>query len=263
MVEIFGPESSGKTSLALHILAECQKQGGQVAFVDVEHALDPKYASVLGVDMDKVLMSQPDSAEQALEVVEALVRSGEVDVVVVDSVAALAPRAELNGEFGDALVGVVARLMSSAMRKLTHTVSETNCMVLFINQLRDKIGGFGYGPTETTTGGRALRYYCSVRLDIRRIGAVKNGEEIIGNKTKIKVVKNKFSAPHKEIEADIIYGEGFSRESDLLDLAVSKGVIVKKGAWFYYSDKSIGQGRENARKSLKDLELYNEIKSKI
>lgn len=264
MVEVFGPESSGKTTLALHVLAEAQAKGLQVAFIDVEHALDPKYAAKLGVDMDRVLISQPDSAEQALEVLEALVRSGEVSIVVLDSVAALAPRAELEGEYGDALVGVIARLMSSACRKLTHTVSENNCMVVFINQLRDKIGSFGYGSPETTTGGRALKYYCSVRLDVRRIQALKSGEEIFGHKTRIKIVKNKFSAPHKEVDADMVYGEGFSKESDLLDLALKKGEIIKKGAWFYFDNVSIGQGRETVRNNLKeDKELFEKVKAAV
>lgn len=263
IVEVFGPESSGKTTLTLQTLAEAQKAGLQVAFVDVEHALDPKYATLLGVDMDNVLISQPDSAEQALEVVEALARSGQVAVIVLDSVAALTSRAELNGEFGDALVGVIARLMGSAMRKLTATVADNNVLLIFINQLRDKIGGFGYGPTQTTTGGHALKYQASVRLETRRISSIKAGEKVIGHKTKIKVVKNKFSAPHQETESDLIYGEGFSSEGDILDTAIASGVIAKSGAWFTFDGANIGQGRDKARKALKDVELLGKIKDRL
>lgn len=262
IVEVYGPEASGKTTLTLHVLSECQKAGGTVAFVDAEHALDPNYAISLGVKMDDVILSQPDSGEQALEVVEALVRSEEVDVVVVDSVAALVPRSELDGEMGDASVGVQARLMSQAMRKLTAITSKFNCLVIFINQVREKIGVM-YGSNEITTGGRALRFYSSVRLDIRRIGALKDGENVVGNKTKVKIVKNKFSAPYKEVELDLIFGEGLSKESDLLNIAVEKNIITKKGAWFSYNDKNFAQGRENARKALKDTEFFNEVREKV
>lgn len=259
IVEIYGPESSGKTTLSLHTVAECQKAGGTVAFIDAEHALDPTYAQNLGVNMEEILISQPDSGEQALEILETLVRSGEVDMVVVDSVAALATQAELNGEMSDVTVAGVARLMSKALRKLTGTVSKTNCLVIFINQLRANIGGYGNAPTEITTGGKALKFYASVRIDIRRIGAVKSGEDVIGNKTRIKVVKNKLSAPHREVEVDIIYGEGISREADLLEAAIDKGIIEKKGAWFAYEGTNFAQGKENARKSLKDIEFYDKI----
>jgi len=263
IIEIYGPESSGKTTLTLHTIAECQKAGGNVAFIDVEHALDPLYAERLGVDMDNILISQPDSGEAALEIVEELVRSEEVDLIVLDSIAALATRAELDGEMGDASVAGVARLMSKALRKLTHITSKNNCTIVFINQLRDKIGGMGYGPTEITTGGRAMRFYASVRLDIRRIGAVKSGEENIGNKTKIKVVKNKLSPPHKEVEVELIFGEGISKESDLLDVAIEKGVITQKGAWFSYNGANFAQGRDNARKLLKDAKLFDEINKAV
>ena len=260
IVEVYGPESSGKTTLTLQVLAEAQRNGMQVAFVDVEHALDPAYAAKLGVDMDKVLISQPDCAEQALEVVEAVIRSGMVQVVVLDSVAALTSRAELNGEFGDALVGVIARIMGAAMRKLTHTVSENNCLLIFINQLRDKIGGFGYGPTQTTTGGHALKYQASVRLETRRIGSIKRGEKVIGNKTRIKVVKNKLAAPHQEVDVDLIFGEGFSSEGDYLDKAIEAGVITTSGTWLAFEGENFAQGRDKARKKLKDVEFLNRIK---
>jgi recombination protein RecA len=251
IIEIYGPESSGKTTLSLTILAQCQKEGGQVAFIDAEHALDPVYALAIGVDMDNVLLSQPDSGEQALEVLEALVRSQEVQLIVVDSVAALTPRSEIDGEMGDAAPGKQARLMSQAMRKLVAITAKNNCTIIFINQLRHKIGVM-YGSPETTTGGMALKFYCSIRIDIRRIGAVKNGEDSVGNKTRIKIVKNKLAPPHKETEVDIIYGEGISLESSILDSALDAGVITKKGAWFAFDGKNFGQGRENARKELKN-----------
>ncbi len=261
IVEVYGPESSGKTTLTLHVLAECQKKGGQVAFVDVEHALDPVYAKNLGVDIDNMLLSQPDSGEQALEVVEMLVRSGDVQVVVLDSIAALSPRAELDGEMGDQLPGKHAKLVGQALRKLTHIVSKNNCLVIFINQLREKIGVI-YGSPEVTPGGKAMKFYASVRLDIRRIASLKNSsDEVIGNRTRIKIVKNKFSPPFKEVEFDIIFGEGISKESDLLDLAIEEGIITKGGAWFNYKDKPLAQGREKARIALKDPVLFEEIKA--
>lgn len=264
LVEIYGPESSGKTTLTLHTIAECQKAGGSVAFIDVEHALDSLYAEKLGVDMENILISQPDSGEAALEIVEELVRSEEIDLVVLDSVAALATRAELDGEMGDATVAGVARLMSKALRKLTHITSKNNCTIIFINQLRDKIGGMGYGPTEITTGGRALRFYASVRLDIRRIGSVKAGEEIVGNKTKIKVVKNKLSPPHKEVETSLIFGEGISLEYDVIDVALDKGILTQKGAWISYDGKNISQGKANLYNLLKeDKVLLEELKGAI
>jgi len=249
--EIFGPESSGKTTIALQVIAEAQKMGGMAAFIDVEHALDPTYAKQLGVDVDNLLVSQPDFAEQALEITAALIASGSIDVLVVDSVAALVPKAELDGEMGDSHMGVQARLMSQAMRKLTGTVSKSNTCLIFINQIREKIGVM-FGNPETTTGGRALKFYSSIRLDIRRIAAIKDGETVTGNRTKIKVVKNKVAPPFREAEFDIIYGEGVSREGDLLDLGATHNVIEKSGSWFSYKGERIGQGRENARQFLKD-----------
>ncbi|HEY1216695.1 MAG TPA: recombinase RecA, partial [Bryobacteraceae bacterium] len=249
--EIFGPESSGKTTIALQIVAEAQKAGGMAAFVDVEHALDPIYAQKLGVDVDNLLVSQPDFAEQALEITAALVASGSIDVLVVDSVAALVPKAELDGEMGDSHMGVQARLMSQAMRKLTGTVSKSNTCLIFINQIREKIGVM-FGNPETTTGGRALKFYSSVRMDIRRIAAIKDGEAVTGNRTKVKVVKNKVAPPFREAEFDIIYGEGVSREGDLLDLGVAHNVVEKSGSWFSYKGERIGQGRENVRQFLKE-----------
>jgi recombination protein RecA len=249
--EIFGPESSGKTTIALQVIAEAQKMGGMAAFIDVEHALDPIYAKQLGVDVDNLLVSQPDFAEQALEITAALIASGSIDVLVVDSVAALVPKAELDGEMGDSHMGVQARLMSQAMRKLTGTVSKSNTCLIFINQIREKIGVM-FGNPETTTGGRALKFYSSIRLDIRRIAAIKDGETVTGNRTKIKVVKNKVAPPFREAEFDIIYGEGVSREGDLLDLGAAHNVIEKSGSWFSYKGERIGQGRENARQFLKD-----------
>jgi recombination protein RecA len=249
--EIFGPESSGKTTIALQVIAEAQKMGGMAAFIDVEHALDPIYAKKLGVDVDNLLVSQPDFAEQALEITAALIASGSIDVLVVDSVAALVPKAELDGEMGDSHMGVQARLMSQAMRKLTGTVSKSNTCLIFINQIREKIGVM-FGNPETTTGGRALKFYSSIRLDIRRIAAIKDGETVTGNRTKIKVVKNKVAPPFREAEFDIIYGEGVSREGDLLDLGAAHNVVEKSGSWFSYKGERIGQGRENARQFLKD-----------
>jgi recombination protein RecA len=249
--EIFGPESSGKTTIALQVVAEAQKQGGMAAFIDVEHALDPVYAKKLGVDVDNLLVSQPDYAEQALEITAALITSGSIDVLVVDSVAALVPKAELDGEMGDSHMGVQARLMSQAMRKLTGTVSKSNTCLIFINQIREKIGVM-FGNPETTTGGRALKFYSSIRADIRRIAAIKDGDTVTGNRTKVKIVKNKVAAPFREAEFDIIYGEGVSREGDLLDLGVLNNVVEKSGSWYSYKGERIGQGRENARQFLKD-----------
>jgi recombination protein RecA len=249
--EIFGPESSGKTTIALQVVAEAQKTGGMAAFIDVEHALDPIYAKQLGVDVDNLLVSQPDFAEQALEITAALVTSGSIDVLVVDSVAALVPKAELDGEMGDSHMGVQARLMSQAMRKLTGIVSKSNTCLVFINQIREKIGVM-FGNPETTTGGRALKFYSSIRVDIRRIAAIKDGETVTGNRTKVKVVKNKVAPPFREAEFDIIYGEGVSREGDLLDLGVANNIVEKSGSWFSYKGERIGQGRENARQFMKD-----------
>ncbi|MEL6317648.1 MAG: recombinase RecA, partial [Pseudomonadota bacterium] len=251
IIEIYGPESSGKTTLTLHVIAEEQKQGGVCAFIDAEHALDPVYARKLGVDVDELLISQPDNGEQALEIADTLVRSGAVSVVVVDSVAALTPRAELEGDMGDAQVGLQARLMSQAMRKLTGSISRSGCMVIFINQIRMKIGVM-FGNPETTTGGHALKFYSSVRLDIRRIGAIKDRDEVVGNSTRVKVVKNKVAPPFRQVEFDIMYGEGISKTGELLDLGVKAGVVEKSGAWYSYSDQRIGQGRENAKQFLKD-----------
>jgi recombination protein RecA len=251
VVEIYGPESSGKTTMALHVVAEAQKQGGTCAFIDAEHALDPIYARKLGVDLDDLLISQPDAGEQALEIVDTLVRSGAIDVLVIDSVAALVPRAELEGEMGDSHVGLHARLMSQALRKLTGSISRSRCMVIFINQIRMKIGVM-FGSPETTTGGNALKFYASVRLDIRRIGAIKDKDEVVGNQTRIKVVKNKVAPPFKMVEFDIMYGEGVSKVGELLDLGVNAGIVEKAGAWFSYDGQRIGQGRENAKKFLKE-----------
>ncbi len=251
VVEIFGPESSGKTTIALQVIAEAQKAGGMAAFVDAEHALDPGYAKKLGVDVDNLLVSQPDYGEQALEIVEALVRSNAIDVLVVDSVAALVPKAELDGEMGDSHMGLQARLMSQALRKLTGTVSKSRTCLIFINQIREKIGVM-FGNPETTTGGRALKFYSSVRIDIRRIAAIKEGDVVTGSRTRVKVVKNKVAAPFREAEFDILYGEGISREGDLLDLAVNSNILEKSGSWFSYKGERIGQGRENARAFLKE-----------
>jgi recombination protein RecA len=251
VVEVFGPESSGKTTITLQVIAEAQKTGGMAAFVDAEHALDPGYAKKLGVDVDNLLVSQPDYGEQALEITEALVRSNAIDVLVVDSVAALVPKAELDGEMGDSHMGLQARLMSQALRKLTGTVSKSRTCLIFINQIREKIGVM-FGNPETTTGGRALKFYSSVRVDIRRIAAIKDGDVVTGSRTRVKVVKNKVAAPFREAEFDILYGEGISREGDLLDLAVNSNILEKSGSWFSYKGERIGQGRENARQFLKD-----------
>src|SRR5512147_838100 len=251
VVEIYGPESSGKTTLTLQVVAEVQKAGGTAAFVDAEHALDPSYAAKLGVNIDELLVSQPDTGEQALEITDMLVRSGAVDVVVVDSVAALTPKAEIEGEMGDAHVGLQARLMSQALRKLTGNIKRSNTIVIFINQIRMKIGVM-FGNPETTTGGNALKFYASVRLDIRRIGALKNGEEVIGNRTRVKVVKNKMAPPFREVEFDIMYGEGISHEGDLVDLGAECGAVEKSGAWFGFGGDRIGQGRENAKAFLRE-----------
>ncbi len=251
VVEIFGPESSGKTTIALHIVAEAQKRGGMAAYVDAEHALDAVYAKKLGVDVDNLLVSQPDYGEQALEIVETLVRSNGIDVLVVDSVAALVPKAELDGDMGDSLPGLQARLMSQALRKLTAVVSKSKTCLIFINQIREKIGVM-FGNPETTTGGRALKFYSSVRVDIRRIASIKDGDRVVGNRTKVKIVKNKIAAPFREAEFDILYGEGISREGDLIDIAAERNILEKSGAWFSYGGERIGQGRENARQFLRD-----------
>jgi len=263
VIEIYGPESSGKTTLTLHVIAEAQKKGGTCAFIDAEHALDPAYARKLGVNLDELLISQPDAGEQALEIADTLVRSGAVDVLVVDSVAALVPRAELEGEMGDSHVGLQARLMSQALRKLTATVSKSNCMVIFINQIRMKIGVM-FGSPETTTGGNALKFYASVRLDIRRIGSIKDKDEVVGNQTRVKVVKNKLAAPFKVVDFDIMYGEGISKTGELIDLGVKAGIVEKSGAWFSYKSQRIGQGRENAKQFMRDNPVIaNEIEATI
>tara|TARA_B100000780_G_scaffold45345_1_gene28210 strand:+ start:85 stop:1203 length:1119 start_codon:yes stop_codon:yes gene_type:complete len=263
IIEVYGPESSGKTTLTLHCVAEAQKAGGVCAFVDAEHALDPQYARKLGVDLDELLISQPDTGEQALEITDTLVRSGAVSMIVVDSVAALTPKSELEGDMGDSSVGVQARLMSQAMRKLTGSISRSNCMVIFINQIRMKIGVM-FGSPETTTGGNALKFYSSVRLDIRRIGAIKDRDEIVGNATRVKVVKNKVASPFKQVEFDIMYGEGISKTGEILDLGVKAGVVEKSGAWYSYGDERIGQGRENAKVFLREnTRVAYEIEDKI
>jgi len=263
IVEIYGPESSGKTTLTLQIIGEAQKQGGTAAFVDAEHALDPVYAEKLGVNVDELLVSQPDTGEQALEIVDMLVRSGAVDVVVVDSVAALTPKAEIEGEMGDSHVGLQARLMSQALRKLTANIKRSNCVVVFINQIRMKIGVM-FGNPETTTGGNALKFYSSVRLDIRRIGAIKKGDEVIGSETRVKVVKNKVAPPFRQAEFEILYGEGISRMGEIVDLGVQQGLIEKSGAWYSYKGDRIGQGKDNARQFLKDNRaIATEIESQI
>jgi len=263
IVEIYGPESSGKTTVALHMVAEVQKRGGVAGFIDAEHALDPVYASKIGVDIDNLYISQPDNGEQALEITETLVRSGAVDIIIVDSVAALVPKAEIDGDMGDSHVGLQARLMSQALRKLTAVISKSNCVVIFINQLREKVGVM-FGNPETTTGGRALKFYASVRLDVRRIETLKQAGEVIGNRTRIKVVKNKIAPPFKEAEFDIMFGQGISREGDVLDLSANLGIINKSGAWYAYNDAKIGQGRENAKQYLKDNpEIFAEVEAKV
>ena len=263
IIEIYGPESSGKTTIALHAIAEAQKLGGTAAFIDAEHALDPVYAENLGVDVDELYISQPDTGEQALEIAEALCRSGAIDIVVIDSVAALVPKAELDGDMGDSHVGLQARLMSQALRKLTGVVSKSNTIVIFINQLREKVGVM-FGNPETTTGGKALKFYASIRMDVRKLDSIKNGTEFVGSRTRIKVVKNKVSPPFKTAEFDIIYGEGISRESSVLDMAVEHKIISKTGAWYSYNDMRMAQGRDNARLFLKDnKELCAEIEAKV
>ena len=263
IIEVYGPESSGKTTVALHMVAEVQKRGGIAGFIDAEHALDPVYAKNIGVDIDNLYISQPDNGEQALEITETMVRSGAVDIVIVDSVAALVPKAEIDGEMGDSHVGLQARLMSQALRKLTAVISKSNCIVIFINQLREKVGVM-FGNPETTTGGRALKFYSSVRLDVRRIEALKMAGEIIGNRTRIKIVKNKVAPPFKEAEFDIMFGKGISREGDVLDLAANEGIVVKSGAWYAYEGNKIGQGRENAKVYLRDNpKVFEEIENKV
>ena len=263
IVEIYGPESSGKTTVALHMVAEVQKRGGIAGFIDAEHALDPVYAKNIGVDIDNLYISQPDNGEQALEITETMVRSGAVDIIIVDSVAALVPKAEIEGDMGDSHVGLQARLMSQALRKLTGVISKSNCTVIFINQLREKVGVM-FGSPETTTGGRALKFYSSIRMDVRRIESLKQGGEVVGNRTRIKVVKNKIAPPFKEAEFDIMFGKGISREGDVLDLAANLNVVNKSGAWYAYNGNKIGQGRENAKLYLKDHpELMAEIEQKV
>lgn len=266
IIEIYGPESSGKTTLALHMLAEAQKIGGTGAFVDAEHALDPGYAKNLGVDIENLIISQPDTGEQALEITEALVRSNAVDLIIIDSVAALVPKAEIDGEMGAAQIGLQARLMSQALRKLTGTIQKTGCIAIFINQLREKVGVM-FGNPETTTGGRALKFYSSVRLDVRRIDSIKQGESVVGNRTRVKVIKNKVAPPFKQAEFDIMYNEGISRTGNIVDVGVKEGMVQKSGAWFSYGDVRLGQGRENAKQYLKDnpeiaLEIENKIREK-
>jgi recombination protein RecA len=263
IIEIYGPESSGKTTLALHVIAQAQKLGGACAFVDAEHALDPTYASKLGVDLDNLLISQPDAGEQALEIADTLVRSGAIDVLVVDSVAALVPRAELEGEMGDSHMGLHARLMSQALRKITSNVSRSNCMLIFLNQIRMKIGVM-FGNPETTTGGNALKFYASMRLEIRRIGQIKERDEVVGNQTRVKVVKNKLAPPFRQVEFDIMYGEGISKAGELIDLGVKAGVVEKSGAWFSYDSQRVGQGRENAKQFLREhKEIADAIEAKV
>ncbi len=263
IIEVYGPESSGKTTVALHTVAEAQKQGGIAAFIDAEHALDPVYAKALGVDIDNLIISQPDTGEQALEIAEALIRSGAIDIIVVDSVAALVPRAEIEGDMGDSHVGLQARLMSQALRKLTGSIKKSNCVAIFINQLREKVGVM-FGNPETTTGGRALKFYSSVRLDVRRVDSIKQGDKVIGSRTRVKVVKNKVAPPFKQAEFDIMYGEGISKVGDLLDIAAGIDIVKKSGAWYAYNDVKLGQGRENVKKFLTDNpDLIEEIDVKV
>ncbi|MBE5963608.1 MAG: recombinase RecA [Lachnospiraceae bacterium] len=263
IVEVYGPESSGKTTVALHMVAEVQKRGGIAGFIDAEHALDPAYAKNIGVDIDNLYISQPDNGEQALEITETMVRSGAVDIVIVDSVAALVPKAEIDGDMGDSHVGLQARLMSQALRKLTAAISKTNCIVIFINQLREKVG-IMFGNPETTTGGRALKFYASIRMDVRRIESLKQGGDVVGNRTRIKVVKNKIAPPFKEAEFDIMFGKGISVEGDVLDLAANIGIINKSGAWYAYNDAKIGQGRENAKQFLRENpDILKEVDDKV
>lgn len=263
VIEIYGPESSGKTTLALHVVAECQKMGGIAGFIDAEHALDPVYARNIGVDIDNLYISQPDNGEQALEIADTMVRSGAIDIIIIDSVAALVPKKEIEGEMGDSVVGLQARLMSQALRKLTSVISKSNCIVIFINQLREKIGVM-FGNPETTTGGRALKFYASVRMDIRRTETIKQGADAVGNHVKVKVVKNKVAPPFKEAEFDIMYGKGISKEGDILDLAVKEGIVEKSGAWFAYKGDKIGQGRENAKQYLTDNPgVFSEIEAAL
>ena len=263
IIEVYGPESSGKTTVALHTVAEAQKQGGIAAFIDAEHALDPVYAKALGVDIDNLIISQPDTGEQALEIAEALIRSGAIDIIVVDSVAALVPRAEIEGDMGDSHVGLQARLMSQALRKLTGSIKKSNCVAIFINQLREKVG-IMFGNPETTTGGRALKFYSSVRLDVRKIDTIKQGDKVLGSRTRVKVVKNKVAPPFKQAEFDIMYGEGISKVGDLLDIAADIDIVKKSGAWYSYNDTKLGQGRENVKKFLQDNpDLIKEIDEKV
>ena len=263
IIEVYGPESSGKTTVALHTVAEAQKQGGIAAFIDAEHALDPVYAKALGVDIDNLIISQPDTGEQALEIAEALIRSGAIDIIVVDSVAALVPRAEIEGDMGDSHVGLQARLMSQALRKLTGSIKKSNCVAIFINQLREKVG-IMFGNPETTTGGRALKFYSSVRLDVRKIDTIKQGDKVLGSRTRVKVVKNKVAPPFKQAEFDIMYGEGISKVGDLLDIASDIDIVKKSGAWYSYNDTKLGQGRENVKKFLQDNpDLIKEIDEKV
>ncbi|MBN1467864.1 MAG: recombinase RecA [Fusobacteriaceae bacterium] len=264
VVEIYGAESSGKTTLTLHIIAEAQKAGGVAAFIDAEHALDPTYAKALGVDVDELLISQPDNGEQALEIADMLVRSGAVDIIVVDSVAALVPKAEIEGEMQDQQMGLQARLMSKALRKLTGNLNKSNTTMIFINQIREKIGGFGFGPQTTTTGGRALKFYSSVRMEVKRVGSIKQGEDVIGNETQVKITKNKVAPPFKEVAFEIMYGKGISKIGEILDLAIKYDIVAKSGAWFSYGDTRLGQGRENVKTKLEeDVDLLAELESKV